>query len=224
MPGLRNLDIEFQRLMGGPYRLNAKDFFDVLSHLPLQTIRITGVDFSDLLSLSLDTIFPTVVKLRLPHQKADLKVLSRFATMPSLKHLAIAFSDWYGTTDWLSRTHSCCPSLETLELTVTPDEEVDEDEDEDEEAALPDIYPRPYIHTAATRILELFPNIKRITWPHVDTNSFEHQQLCLLNTRIAVTREWNRARGRIAERYGQDVANALLPDENFMARTLEPFV
>ncbi|KAG8704566.1 hypothetical protein FRC09_003448 [Ceratobasidium sp. 395] len=143
--------------------------------------------------------------------------------MPSLRHLAIAFSDWHGTTDWLSRTHSSCPSLETLELTVTPDEEEDE-EDEDEEAALPDIYPRPYIHTAATRILELFPNIKRVTWPHADTESYEHQQLCLLNTRIAVIREWNRARGRIAERYGQDVANALLPDENFLARTLEPFV
>ncbi|KAG8704568.1 hypothetical protein FRC09_003450 [Ceratobasidium sp. 395] len=219
MSKLQNLDIELDCLTGGPHCLNPRDFFDVLSHLPLQTIQIAGVEFSDLSSLSLNRIFPTVTELRLPHQKADLKVLSCFAAMPSLKHLAIAFSDWHGTTDWLFRTHSCCPLLETLELTIGPDEE-----DEDEEVAIPNIYPRPYIHTAATRVLELFPNIKRITWPHVDTNSFEHQQLCLLNTRIAVTREWNKARGRIAERYGQDVANALLPDENFLARTLEPFV
>ncbi|KAG8725530.1 hypothetical protein FRC09_013769 [Ceratobasidium sp. 395] len=219
MSELRNLDIELDRLTGDFHRLNPGDFFNVLSQLPLLAVRVAGVEFSDLSHLSLDRILPTVAELRLPHQKADLKVLSCFAVMPSLKHLAIAFLDWHGTTDLLSRTHSCCPSLETLELTIDPDEE-----DEDEEAVLPNIYPRSYIHTTATRILELFPNIKRITWPHVDKESFEHQQLCLLNTRIAVTREWNKARGRITERYGQDVANALLPDENFLARTLEPFV
>ncbi|KAG8729927.1 hypothetical protein FRC12_020620 [Ceratobasidium sp. 428] len=149
MPELCNLDIEFDSPTSGSHRLNPGDFFGVLSQLPLQTIRIVGVGFSDLSRLNLDKVFPTVAELRLPHQKADLKVLSCFAVMPSLKHLAIGFSDWHGTTDWLSRTHSCCPSLETLELTVTPDEE-EEDEDEDEEVALPDIYPRPYIHTAAT--------------------------------------------------------------------------
>ncbi|KAG8704656.1 hypothetical protein FRC09_003404 [Ceratobasidium sp. 395] len=219
MPELRDLDIEFDRFLGGSFCLSSRDFFDVLSQLPLQTIRTAGVEFSDLLPLNLGTIFPAAVELRLPHQKADLNILSRFAVMPSLKHLAIAFSDWHGATDWLCRTHSRCPALETLELTITR-----RDESQDEEVALPDVYPRSYIHTAATRILGLFPNIKRIIWPHVDKHSYEYQQLCLLNTRIAVTREWNRARGRIAERYGQDAANALLPDENFLARTLEPFV
>ncbi|KAG8712276.1 hypothetical protein FRC09_020041 [Ceratobasidium sp. 395] len=223
MSALRNLDIEFDRINANLHRLDSEDFFDVLSQLPLQTIRIAGVQFIGLLALNLDKIFPAVVELRLPHQKADLKVLSRFAVMPSLKHLAIAFSDWHGTTDWLSRTQLCCRSLETLELTVTPDEEEDE-EDEDEEVALPDVYPRLYIHTAATRILELFPNIKRIAWPHVDKELYQHQQLCLLNTRITIIREWNKARSRIAERYGQAAANALLQDENFLARTLESFV
>ncbi|KAG8734173.1 hypothetical protein FRC12_018621 [Ceratobasidium sp. 428] len=214
---LRNLDIEFDHFnTNDVHRLNPGDFFDVLSQLPLQTIRIAGVQFLGLLPLDLGRVFPAVVEIRLPHQKADLNVFSRFATMPSLKHLTIAFSDWYRPTDWLSQTHSCCPSLETLELTVTVDENKKDN--------LLDLYTVSYIHTAATRILELFPNIQRIIWPHVDTDSFEHQQLCLLNTRIAVTREWNKARSRIAERYGHDAANALLPDENFLARTLEPFV
>ncbi|KAG8704660.1 hypothetical protein FRC09_003408 [Ceratobasidium sp. 395] len=227
MSKLRNLDIEFKYLVLDDLgHMNPSHFFDALSQLPLQTIRIAGVEFSDLLTLNLDTIFPAVTELRLPYQKADVNILSRFAAMPSLKHLAIAFLNWHGTTDWLSRTHPCCPSLETLELTVNSDkeDEEDEDEDEDEGSTLPEMYPRSYIHTAATRILELFPNIKRITWPHVGKRSYEHQQLCMLNTRIATIREWNRVRGRIAERYGHDAANALLPDENLLARTLEPFV
>ncbi|KAG8725526.1 hypothetical protein FRC09_013765 [Ceratobasidium sp. 395] len=150
MYGLRNLDIEFDRINANQnlHRLDSKDFFDVLSPLPLETVRMAGVQFTDLLALNLDEIFPAAAELRLPHQKADLNVLSRFAATPSLKHLAIAFSDWHGSTDWLSRTQTCCSSLETLELTVTPGEE-DEDDD-DEEAALPDVYPRLYIHTAAT--------------------------------------------------------------------------
>ncbi|QRV75736.1 hypothetical protein RhiJN_03751 [Ceratobasidium sp. AG-Ba] len=139
MTQLRDLDIEFPGSLAGPYHLNVDEFLEVLSRLPLRTVRILGAQFKTLTSVPLDKIFPAVTDMILPQQKADLHRLTRFAIMPNIKHLAIAFSEWHGKNDWLSPSSVCCTSLETLELTLT----------RSYGEALPEIYPKAYIHTVA---------------------------------------------------------------------------
>ncbi|QRV90490.1 F-box protein [Ceratobasidium sp. AG-Ba] len=196
MPKLRNLDMSFGLIMnhlsgfradsGSLIDLNTDEVLDVLSRLPLEMVRISGAHFTKLWSISLDSVFATVVDLRLPHQEANLAHFAHFATMPRLKYLAVRFpSDSAGVQMPFMLKNTICPSLEVLELTLALEQEA--------ESSSKAIYKR-HIDVTASRILRIFPNIKAVTSRTLDKRSFEYHEISKINADITAIREKNGAR------------------------------
>ncbi|QRV90491.1 hypothetical protein RhiJN_18509 [Ceratobasidium sp. AG-Ba] len=205
MPALQEVKIIFDE-MDAPYDLDIDDFEGSLSEIPLQTVRIVAAIFSSFSSIPFQDVFSEVTTLELPNQIIDLLELTWLATMPKLEYLNIAFSDGEEETNWLVENHSSCPTFRTLEISI------DFAEDENEESV--EIYPVNLTHTAAAYLLKLFPNIERIIWPFVDERTYEYQRIHVLNTRIVTIRRWNQVRARIAERYGSEIADSVIKDDD----------
>ncbi|KAG9098106.1 hypothetical protein FS749_004690 [Ceratobasidium sp. UAMH 11750] len=210
MPNLTNLVLDHVPI-GDPHDISDRAVLDVLSQLPLQVLHLYGARFTDFSDIHFATLFPSLTELRMFSQVVDLRLLARFAMIPNLRYLTVDLSDIL-ISDLNFGDLPVCPAFEILDtLCYGSDEQ--------------SIYPDGHVHNTARYFLALFPNIKRIIWRGEFVNTtVRYYSLLLLNTRIAIIRERRGARVKIAEQYGWDVANRLLPDESHLCRLLESFV
>ncbi|KAG8732754.1 hypothetical protein FRC10_000623 [Ceratobasidium sp. 414] len=166
----------------------------ILSRLPLRTVRLAHAHFLGLDEFHPSQIFPAVTELQIPDQFVGLGDFSGFAEMPNLKGLTVRPHDFSITDLTTSGEVPVCPSFGILELACIWDEP----------------FPVEDVPDVAKYFLKLFPNMKKITL--FDGTIDDERSLALLNVCIAMIRERNGARTRIAEQYGWDVADRLLPD------------
>ncbi|KAG8693851.1 hypothetical protein FRC08_008845 [Ceratobasidium sp. 394] len=198
---LTDLDIGFDE--GDCYEIHLGNaLLDVLSQLPLHTLKMTHALFSGTSGLDFHQVFPLLTELRIPDHMGELNDFLEFAMIPNLRLLATTPSDFTIIDQTISGDLPACSSLDTLEFTSfwTFD------------------FPVKHVHTIAKYLLKLFPNLKKISWIEDRGEAEGHQHLVLLSAHIELLRERNDARARIAEQYGWDAADRLLPDDKQLLR------
>ncbi|KAG9098107.1 hypothetical protein FS749_004691, partial [Ceratobasidium sp. UAMH 11750] len=188
-PGLTELVIDFAEPNG--YEINPGEILvDILSRLPLRTVRFINAHFAELGLFRLSETFPALEELRLPNQFVDLDDFSIFATIPNLKHLIVK-PDNFAITDLVARQgERVCPSLHTLEFT--------------------DFWTVSFT-TENARIVakyfyRVFPNMKQTIWPKENQTVVPYYDMTLLDAYLGMLRERSATRVRIAGQYGWDIA------------------
>ncbi|KAG9096528.1 hypothetical protein FS749_008283 [Ceratobasidium sp. UAMH 11750] len=203
IPGLTDLAIGFEGYEDYPIN-PGEPFVYVLSQLPLRSLKLVRVQFIGLRLFELSQIFPVLTELRLPHQDVDPEDFLSFATIPKLRHLATTPWSFVMSDPVTSEAVPVCPSLHTLEFTGfwtlgSPTNDM---------------------RSFAKYFHRVFPNMKQLIWPKGNKKLVAHHEMTLLNACIGVLRERTDTRARIAEQYGWEVANCLLPDDDKLLRAI----
>ncbi|KAG9076424.1 hypothetical protein FS749_011803 [Ceratobasidium sp. UAMH 11750] len=197
IPGLAELVIDFSGFDDHPIN-PGETLVNVLSQLPLRTVQLVQAQFPSPGKYNLSRTFPVLTELRMPYQLVELNDFLNFATIPNLKYLAVNPWDLRINDLVTNEGMPVCPSLHTLEFRDFGEYSF----------AAEDVW------IVAKYFRRVFPNMKQLIWPKRDMRLVSHYRMTLLNTCIGVLRERNDTRVRIAEQYGWEVANRLLPDDD----------
>ncbi|KAG8717212.1 hypothetical protein FRC09_014606 [Ceratobasidium sp. 395] len=153
---------------------------EVLSQLPLRTIRLDNMLFFNLSESNLGQIFPFLTELQIPLQAVDMHQFRYFAAIPNLRYLAVAFRDSITINQVIAEETIVCPSLNHLEVTNQDCDSFD--------------FEPTHVKPIARYLLRLFPNLRAISWGDgVEENPIGYQCFVLLNAHIEMS--WERKNG-----------------------------
>ncbi|KAF8601768.1 hypothetical protein BDV93DRAFT_524524 [Ceratobasidium sp. AG-I] len=175
--------------------VNSAPVLNALSRLPLLTVCLNGVEFEEYVDFR--EVFSTLSRLDISGQNVDLEHLVGLATIPKLEHLVLSLDLDAEDPDPLEDDVIVCQSLHTLEI-----------------VELSFLTWRPiWVHETAEYLLSLFPNIKKVvSSSKIKSRTSEQMNgIRWLNSQIGMQRKLKHLRSRIADKYGQDEADSLIP-------------
>ncbi|KAG9084287.1 hypothetical protein FS749_005337 [Ceratobasidium sp. UAMH 11750] len=192
------LSFSFDMVESNYHNIDDSSMLEILSKLPLEVVKLSGVLLSLDESVPLPMIFPNVRIMELSHMEIHLHMLSHFAPMSKLEHLTIPLVLHEGCMPY-RHNGPVNPSVHTLGISEGGRVACDN---------------RLSLRAAET-LLDIWPNLRRIVPPKPNQKYALSRDVVLLNASLSIVRKTRNLRGKIAKKYGREEAESMVPNDFF---------